>query len=219
MDTLGFLFYTIAYIGLFIWGLFLAKNNYWLRSANVLLFVIFALIYDNSVVAFGRYIGEGEILEKLNYARSWLHALFTPLLVLFAWNTLKRAGIHWTMEKWGRYGIYLVVLALIFLEIATEVVGLQLETKWEHGVLSYQSIEEQKGPPWMVMIVTALLLLASIMIWRKLSWAWFFIGTVLMIIGSALTFWIERAVVINAFELILMTTLVATKHFQDNFET
>jgi hypothetical protein len=219
MDTLLFFFYGLAYIGLFSWGLFLAKNNHWLTSANAFLFVIAALIYDNGVVAFGRYIGEGEVLERLNYARSWLHALFTPLLVLFAWNTLKRAEIRWALKKWVKYGTYLFVLGLILLEVMTSIVGLRLEAKWEHGVLSYQSVKEQEGAPWMVIIITAILLLASIIIWRKLSWPWFFIGTSLMTIGSLLMIWIERAVVINASELILMTTLVMTKRFQDNLKT
>lgn len=181
--------------------------------------MIAALIYDNGVVAFGRYMGEGEVLERLNYARSWLHALFTPLLVLFAWNTLKRAGIRWAMKRWVKYGTYLFVLGLILLEVLTSIVGLRLEAKWEHGVLSYQSMKEQEGAPWMVIIITAILLLASIIIWRKLSWPWFFIGTILMTIGSLLMIWIERAVMINAFELILMTTLVITKHYQDNLKT
>jgi hypothetical protein len=52
----------------------------------------------------------------------------------------------------------------------------------------------------------------------KQKWPWFFAGTVLMGIGSAVEFPVESAAIVNAFELILLLSLLATKHFQDKHE-
>ena len=53
----------------------------------------FALIYDQTVLAVGRWLGEGNRLEQLNELRFWFHALCTPLLVIFCWHALVRANI------------------------------------------------------------------------------------------------------------------------------
>ncbi|MBP1968414.1 bacteriorhodopsin [Virgibacillus natechei] len=182
---------------------------------NVILLVIMGLLYDNAILAAGRYIGEGSILQNLNYVRFWLHALFTPLLVVFAWNTLKQANIKWTNYRWLYYGVILCTVSLIMIELITEVFGLSLEAKREYGVLSYHKVEMSSGPPIMILLVTAVLLVASIFVWVKQKWIWFFIGTVLMIVGSAAIPPIDSGAVTNLFELILITFLLLTKAYQN----
>jgi hypothetical protein len=218
LDPLLYLFFTIAYAVLLAWGIFLAQKYGWNSSANLILLVIAGLIYDNGILASGTLIGEGGLLENLNAARFWLHAFLTPLLVIFAWNAVSRTGVQWAKSKWMRYGIYLVFLGLVLLELVTEVFGLELKASREYGVLSYENAAQGGGPPLMVLIVTAFLLVASIMVWVKQKWPWFFAGTVLMGIGSAVEFPVESAAIVNAFELVLLLSLLATKHFQDKNE-
>lgn len=213
MDTFLFFLYAIGYIFLFIWTILLAKRNRWLVSANVLILVILALLYENAVVTLGRYVGVGTILENLNGIRYWLHALFTPFLVLFALNTLQRAGVSWSKNRLVQWIVSLLIVGLMGFEILTNVLGLELKSKWKYGVLSYENVQES-GLPVMVMIVTALLLIASIIIWKKAHWPWFFVGTTLMIVGSFLTF-LKSGAIINGFELLLITSLVWTKRYQD----
>ena len=50
-----------------------------------------ALVYDNLVIGAGRFIGDGPLLEGLNLARVWIHALVTSVLVARALHTLRRA--------------------------------------------------------------------------------------------------------------------------------
>jgi hypothetical protein len=218
MDTLLFFMYMVAYIALFTWGIFLAKNNRWITVANVVLLVVAGLLYDNAIVAVGRYIGEGSILKNLNIARFWLHAFFTPLLVLFAWNTLKRADVKWAQKALAKYGAVCVFLCLVILELFTETLGVKVEAKWEYGVLSYDSIEKSTSPPIMVIIVTAVLLLTSLIIWWKQKWIWFFIGTLMMTIGSAAPIPVKSGAIVNGFELVLIISLMATKYFQDQLD-
>ncbi|MBN8201767.1 hypothetical protein [Bacillus sp. NTK034] len=213
MDPLLFAAFAAGYILLFFWALCAAKDNGSI-SAAFLLPVLLGLIYDNAILAAGRFIGEGNILKHLNYARFWIHAFFTPLLVLYSWKTLKQADLEWAKTGTSKSMAYLLTAGLIILELAAEVFGLNLEPKWEFGVLSYSDSETSGGPPLMVLIVSAVLLAASVVVWRKQGWFWFFSGTALMIIGSAIDIPIESEAAINAFEWLLLISLTATAYFQ-----
>lgn len=103
---------------------------------------------------------------------------------------------------------------MIVLEPFTEAFSIVLKAKWEYGVLSYSNAEAQSGPPIMVLVVSAVLLAASIAIWRKQGWFLFFAGAVLMIIGSAIDIPIKSAAAVNAFEWILLLSLTATAYYQ-----
>ena len=67
----------------------------------------------------------------------------------------------------------------------------------------------------MVLFVAAFLLFAGGMVWWKQKWPWLFIGAVIMTIGSAVQLPIESGAITNAFELILLISILATKAFQD----
>lgn len=216
IDTLLFFGYFAVYLVLLIWGIRLAKQYGWNTLSNVLLLVIVGLVYDNAVLALGRFIGEGNVLEGLSYPRFYMHALFTPLLVLFSLSTLKRAGIQWAFKQWTGAIFYLITLSLIFYELFIEVRGLSLSANWEHGVLSYSNAEASSGVPLMVVMVSIVLIISSLFVWRKQKWIWFFVATIIMFLGNAFPISLPSAAITNAFELILIVGLFFTKKFQDN---
>ncbi|MCM3787416.1 hypothetical protein M3221_03170 [Domibacillus indicus] len=213
MDTLLFSCFTATYLILFILALRLFKKRR-IVSAALLLPVIAGLVYDNGIIAAGRLIGEGAALEALNAARFWLHALFTPLLVLYAWMTLKQAGVSWGQRAWFRWSVIALTIALVLLELLTEVRGLSLQPRWKYGILSYTNAEPSGGPPLMVLVVSVVLLAASIVIWRRQGWIWFFVGSLVMIVGSAVPLPVNSGAVTNLFELVLMFSLLTTAAFQ-----
>ncbi len=217
VDSIIFMGFTLAYAGLFAWVVVLAQKNGWSTTANLILFVIFGLIYDNAILGIGRFIGEGELLEGLSYGRFYLHALFTPLLVVFSWNTVFRAGYEWAAKRWVKIGIWIAYFALVIVEVATEIAGLKLEASTKFGALSYSNASEGGGPPIMIMFVTVFLLAASILVWIRQKWPWFFVGTLLMGIGGAVDIPVGSDAIVNAFELILLISLVATKQAQDKW--
>lgn len=216
MDTFLYFFYLAGYVALFIWGITLANQYGWLSASNVLLLVIFGLIVDNTLLALGRYIGTGHFLESVSYARFWGHALFTPTLVLFAWDSLKKADIAWAQRKLAKYISYILVIGLICFELFTETLGLKLKADWKYGVLSYTNSEPTSGPPIMVLIISLVLIISGFLIWRKQKWIGYLLGTVIMTVGSAVPLPIKSDAYMNGFELILLISLLATKHFQDH---
>jgi hypothetical protein len=208
MDSIIFGIFAIAYVILLFWGL--RTHRRWTAS-SVIFFVVAALIYDNAIYALGTIIGEGTLLKALNLLRFWFHALFTPTLILFSIAAMAEAKIKWAQQSWILLIGVLYTIAALIVEYATEVNGLVLQAREEYGALSYSSIEGASGPPIMILMVLAVLLIAGIMLWWKVKWPWMFAGTVIMTIGSAIPFDVGSNAITNAFELILLFTLVWTK--------
>ena len=211
MDTYLYFLYAALYTILLIWGLYGIRKQDLARWTSVIYIVILPLIYDNLLLATGKWIGEGELLESLNFSRFCLHALITPLLVMYSIGTLRESGIEWAKKKWLVLVGILYTFGLIVLEFSIEVIGLELEVVKEYGVVSYSNVEEATGPPIMVLLVTLILIVASAILWKKTKWPVFFIGAVVMTIGSAIPINVDSGAVTNAFELFLIFTLIWTK--------
>ncbi len=208
MDSFIFDFFALAYVLLLIWGLRTHKK--WTLS-SVIFFVVGALIYDNAIYALGILIGEGTLLEALSLLRFWFHMLFTPTLIIFSAVAIREAGIEWAQKAWVLWFSVIGAIAAMIIEYVTVLNGLALEVSEEYGALSYSSAEEASGPPLMILLVLIALVIAGIMLWWKAKWPWMFVGTVIMTIGSAVPLDIGSNALTNAFELILLFTLVWTK--------
>ncbi|MEK3953440.1 phospholipid phosphatase [Psychrobacillus sp. FSL K6-1464] len=211
MDTFLYFLYTFLYTALLIWGLYGIRKQELDKWSSVIYIVILPLIYDNLILATGKWIGEGELLESLNFSRFCLHALITPLLVMYSIGTLRESGIQWAKKKWLVLVGIIYTIGLMVFEFSVEVVGLEIEVVKEYGVVSYSNVEEATGPPIMVLFVTLILIVASAIVWKKTKWPIFFIGAIVMTIGSAVPLNIESGAVTNAFELFLIFTLIWTK--------
>ena len=136
VDTVLYFFFTAAYIVLMIWGF--KQQRTWNFTAFLYL-VLLGLIYDNGIIAIGKFIGEGSLLENLNLLRFWSHAFFTPLLVLFCWGAINQAGVKWARRSFVFYGFLLYTTVLIILELFLETWGLEIIPEREYGILRYAS--------------------------------------------------------------------------------
>ena len=214
MDTFIYFLIIISYIILFFITSYFSKGQPFIHYDNVLLLVILALLYDNGMLAIGKYIGEGDLLKNLNEFRYWLHGFITPLLILFAWNTLRKADITFSKKATSNLVINIITLIIIFIELFTLLDHSGLEPKWTHGILSYE-MTKPFDIPIMIFAVMFSLLITSIIVWWKQKWPWYFIGVIAMALAPLLERFLETGTAHNISELILMFFLVATKRFQD----
>ncbi|MCW4386476.1 hypothetical protein OH146_11900 [Salinibacterium sp. SYSU T00001] len=217
MDTILFLGFAAAYLALSAWGCALTARRRRVDGAAIPLLVVAGLLFDNAVIASGRWIGEGPLLESLNFARFWIHAIVTPLLVIWAWDACRRAGAKWARTRVAGVIAVVVTFALMVLEYVTVLAGLSIEPGTEYGVLSYSSTEAA-GPPLMVLFVAAALFGAGIVVWVAQKWPVLFIGTLIMVIGMAAPIPVESGAVTNAFELVLLVSILWTTAHQDRAE-
>ncbi|MFC7686423.1 phospholipid phosphatase [Ureibacillus sp. GCM10028918] len=211
MNTFIYFLLAFGYLGLLVWGLILSKKDIW-NLTNVLLLVIVGLIYDNLIIAAGSFIGEGELLEGLSYARFCLHALFTPTLVLFAFGICSNLGLIWAKKTYWKVIFSFITLGLVVYELFTSVIGLELRAKEENGLLSYESVES--AGPVMVILVTVVLVIVGIILLKKFRFPWLLTGTLVMIFGSLLGIWIKNFPITNILEFLLILSLLLTKQFQ-----
>ena len=209
MDSILFLILAGLYILLMVWGLVLLKKDDRPGLRYLLFFVTAGLVWDNALIGLGRWIGEGPLLENLSLSRFWAHAFLTPLLTLVADDLIVRAGSGWARTTMARVAAWLFTLALVVLELLYETIGTEAEPVYEYGALRYAAAESS-GPPIMVILVLIPLFTAGIILWRRRRSPWLFLGTLLMLIGSAIELPIESSAATNVFELMLMTSLWIT---------
>jgi len=210
VNSIMFFLLSFCYLGLFIWGVALGKKQVFFHLSNVILLVVLALIYDNFVLAAGKFIGEGSALEQLNTARFWLHALFTPLLILFAWSMSIRADFAWAKRNFWKLFAFLLTLGLIVYEFITSVRGLELKPKWEKGTLSYENVASSHNPV-MVITVTLVLAIVGFLLARKRHNPWLLSGVLFMLIAGVFGIWIRAPWFMNTLELGLMASILLTK--------
>ena len=175
-------FYTVIYIGLLIWAIFL-----WFRGNSFALGVLFAvlvgLLYDNAVIGYGIFIGESDLLLNMNMLRFLLHAVITPLLILAALDQTKRFGVETAKKRWVQGFFGLMTLVLIGIGLA-EFANIDLVPAYYGGTLRY--VDSNVGPPIPSIITIVVIGILGIVIWRKGSWPWLFAGALFMFVGSAI---------------------------------
>lgn len=170
MDTTIYFSLAFIYALFLILGIKIALKQRWSVSSHLLFIVMAALLYDNLILALGRFIGQGELLESLNRPRYWMHALFTPLLIPFTWQTLRTAGIGWARSTVTAYAVFILTGAIILFEVIS-LFNLSLRPIWQYGVLSYTRAGGGGGAV-MIVIVMFVIFLASmiLLINRKYKW-------------------------------------------------
>lgn len=215
MDSVIFAAFAAAYMLLAAWGVSMVARRRRLIPSDLALLVVVGLVYDNAVISLGTIIGEGDLLEMLNAGRYWLHAFVTPLLVLVGWHVLVRADERGMRSVAARVVAVVLAAALIAYEVVVGAVAMELVPRSEYGALTYANDNAPDGPPVMVLIVAAVLLVAGVSIAIRQRWPWLLVGTVLMVIGSAIPLPMESGAVTNAFELLLLISVLATVRHED----
>lgn len=210
MDLYLYALLTFFYVVLWIVVIRQAQWIGWGSLLNVILLVIVGLIYDNGILTVGRFIGESSWLEKWNELRYWLHAFFTPLLVLYSYAVLKRINVHFAQHSLAKLATFLITACLISVEIIG-ILTIDLEPVWEYGILSYQETEDRL--PIMVIAISIILLLTSIIVWRKTGFYLFFVGCLIISVTSIVQLPIPTKAMTNIGEAILLLSLVLTNYY------
>ena len=130
-----YILYTIAHIALLTWGIRL-----WKKSRKIALFLILlpivGLIYDNAVVAVGRFVGEGDALQLLNQGRYLLHAIVTPMLVAAAASLAEQAGVGWAKKR-SMHAVFGVLTVALIAFGLFEFTHFAYAPAWFGGTLRY----------------------------------------------------------------------------------
>lgn len=208
MISIVFLCYALLHLALFAWAVFLLLRHRH-PSTVPLLIVTFGLIYDNAVLAAGQAIGHGELLERLSIPRFFMHAFFTPLLMLTALGLIRRAGADWARSGAVAVGVVVLTLLMITTGLEKDLLSLQLVAKEVSDLVSYGNAASS-GPPLAPIVTILILIAAGVIVWRKGGGLLLLAGAVVQFIAAA----VGDAVAVggNLGEIALLAGLIATDH-------
>ncbi len=151
------------------------------------LLVVSALVLDNWVVGFGKFIGEGSWLMVLNSIRFVTHAVFTSWGMIFAFGILKRIGVGWAQKKSIHAAVCIFATLMTLLGIYMDVYRLQLGLVAEFGTLRYKNVGLEI-PPIPAILTILFFLMVGIIVWVKQKSPWFFFGSLIMFLLAPLGF-------------------------------
>lgn len=154
-------------------------------SYTLLLFLVLAgLVYDALVIALGRFVGQGSLLSALNLGRFAVHALFTPLLMIFAFGVLRRAGIGWAQGKAAHTAVCIVATLMVLLGVYADLARVDMQPRVVMDTLRYVNEGGMKGPPIASLVTMLFLLVAGAMLWRRAGWPWLLLGSLVMFVAA-----------------------------------
>src|SRR5690606_28244599 len=100
-------------------------------------------------------------------------------------------------------------------ELIVGTLRMDLVVRNEYGAISYSNDDAPAGPPLMALVVVAVLLLAGIFTWVRMTWPWLAVVVVIMVIGTSIPWSLPSGAITNLFELVLLLGTVATVCYQD----
>ena len=156
------------------------RDNYVL----LLLLVLAGLFYDTLVIGIGKFIGEGDLLKTLNAGRFYVHALLTPVMMIFGFGVLRKAGVKWAQGKTAHIILCVITTLLIGLGAYSDILQLDLQTKTVADTLRYVNEGGIKGPPLPAILTIIFLIVAGISLWRNTGWKWLAIGAIIMFVAA-----------------------------------
>ena len=143
--------------------------------------VMIGLFYDNFIVGIGSSLGEGSLLRGLNWWRFAIHALVTPVLIMFAIATAQRLHIRWAQSRTAFAIFGLLTLLLILWGVYMDIIKLSLTAVQEAGTLRYIHVESA-GPPIPAIMTVIVMIVVGGFVWWRHKWAILCIGSSLMFI-------------------------------------
>lgn len=160
-------------------------------ALTLLILVILALIWDNTVIAIGSTIGEGETLRTLSVPRYVTHGLLVPLLIMVGVGLGRRQGIQALAGRTAPAAFGALTVVLIAAGVYFDIVGLDLQPTHYADTLRYTNAASH-GAPIPAVITILVLIGIGITLLVKARQPWLLAGSAAMFVAAALgavAFW------------------------------
>lgn len=172
--------------------------------------IILGLMYDNLILGLGESIGaDSDLLQVLSYPRFYMHALFTPLLIMVGFFLVRDAsGVVecWAQKRSALWLFWIVTLWMIGLGIYTDIV--QLDLQQVSDPIRYTNASA-KFPPVPCIVAILILIGCGVSLYKKQKCPDLLVGSMIMFVLSAAggkTF----GAVTNMGEVLLVASLMST---------
>lgn len=166
-----------------------------------------ALVYDNAILAAGRWIGVGAFLETLSVFRFVAHIVLTPLLMPWACAAAGLAGVVWMRRLWVRAAVYAGMLSVTALGVFGELTRLSLRPAEWAGTIRYTTEHSSLAGILPPVITVLVVLVAAVAVWRVRGYRLWTVTTATMAVVSAAML---PMLLTNVAELVFAWGFVAT---------
>ncbi len=169
---------------LFVFLIWQVSKIKWNNYVLIFSLVLTGLFYDALIIGIGKFLGEGDLLKTLNAGRFYVHALLTPIMMIFGFGVLRKAGANWAQGKTAHLILCIATTLLVALGAYSDILQLDLQAKTIADTLRYVNEGGIKGPPIPAILTIIFLIVAGISLWRNTGWKWLAIGGILMFIAA-----------------------------------
>lgn len=160
-------------------------------ALTLLILVILALIWDNTIIALGSTIGEGDTLEALSYPRYITHGLLVPLLIMVGVGLGRRHGVQSLTGRTAPAIFGTLTVLLIAAGVYLDILDLDLEPTRYADTLRYTNAASH-GAPIPAVITILVLIGIGLTLQLRARRPWLLAGAVTMFVAAALgavAFW------------------------------
>ncbi len=198
MVTALFTTYALAHLAMLVWLLGTMRKEP-MPGAVIVALVALGLTYDNSMIALGRAIGVGPVLEALSWPRFALHAACTPFVMAAAWRMARAARVSWALNARAYAALWILVVAMSAYGIFFDLAGLEVQPACLGDTLRYSSSTpppqfcspEQvqlpgHGPPIPSIVTVIICLIVGGGLWRQARWPWLLATASMMFVAAGL---------------------------------
>jgi len=210
--TAAYVLYTVAQATLAAWAVRLYR-----RAPSVGAFTLFlpiaAVVYDNAMVALGRFIGDGRLLEVLSFPRFLGHALLTPIWIVTAVAFALRAGAFARTGTRLLTGSWVLYALMVVVGVISSVVLLDYAPVVQGDLFYYTNAGGLPGPPAPSITMVLVVIACAVLLLRRTGWPWMLAGGFFMLLAAGVPTRLVGFVVSNSGEVVLAAALVATEAF------
>lgn len=130
--------------------------------------IAFSLVYDNSLLAGGRFIGQGPVLQSLSSTRFLAHSA-APLLALVGMDLARRAGVEWAGNDFVDIGVKSFVGISIAISAFRNYFWLETRPECELGILRYTYDDAAVDFTRLIPVISTSLLLGALGVsaWKR----------------------------------------------------
>ncbi|MFQ3613971.1 MAG: hypothetical protein SNJ68_09700 [Cyanobacteriota bacterium] len=210
MALYGYLTLALASLGLWGWGIGMVRQGSPHLSLLLLVLVIGGMVYDNCVIALGRWICCELWRKGLNWGRFLSHHLLLPLLVVAGIGEVQRSGFSWGALSGLQVGAWALTTVLIAFGIRSHWRGLDLALVEEGGTWRYTA---QRLSPLPAILITTWLLGMGLLLWWHNQWPWLGVGSLAIFLAHGLPKGRLGSLVTASVEWGLMVALLLTEGY------
>lgn len=169
-----------------------------------------AVVWDNSIIALGSFIGEGPLLTALTYPRFWGHAFITPIWIpatigLAIWaGGIKRNAKLFQISAWALYG------SMVLIGILNEIIFFEGELVTEGDVLYITNVGRLITPPPPSLVMMVVSVFAGTLVFYRRKWPWLLVAPLGVLVARMLPSDGAAFVFVNSAEVIMSALLFLT---------